>query len=92
MNPRLKRVKSLPNYILQVEFESGELGRFDVKPYLEIGVFRQLKEKSYFSKAKVSLGAVTWPEGQDFCPDTVYENSLFDCGITKKAKTGAFCS
>jgi len=75
MNPRLTRVKALPNYVLQVEFQNGECGQFDVKPYLEIGIFRQLKEKGYFSRARVSLGTVNWPNGQDFCPDTLYENS-----------------
>jgi len=77
MNPRITRVKALPSYILKVEFKNGECGQFDVKPYLEIGVFRQLKEKRYFSQARVSLGTVNWPNGQDFCPDTLYENSRF---------------
>jgi len=65
---------------LEVEFENGKIGRFDMKPYLGVGVFRQLREQAYFSKAKVLLGTVHWPDGQDLCPDTIYENSIIAAG------------
>ncbi len=75
MNPRVARVQTMPDYLLAVEFDNGEIKEFDVKPYLDIGVFRQLRKLAYFSKASSSLGTVTWPDGQDFCPDTIYNNS-----------------
>ncbi|QTA79651.1 DUF2442 [Desulfonema limicola] len=37
-------------YTLSVELSDGRFGIFDVKPYLEKGVFRQLKDKDYFKK------------------------------------------
>jgi hypothetical protein len=46
-----------------------------VSPYLDKGIFTQLKEKSYFQQARASMGTVEWPEGQDFCPDTLFEES-----------------
>jgi len=75
MNPRVARVRTMPNYLLVIEFDNGEIKKFDVKPYLDIGVFRQLREEAYFSRASSSLGTVVWPDGQDFCPDTLYGNS-----------------
>ena len=75
MNPRVARVRTMPDYLLAIEFDNGEIKEFDVKPYLDIGVFRQLREEAYFSRASSSLGTVAWPDGQDFCPDTLYGNS-----------------
>lgn len=44
MNPRVKSVRPLPNYKLELEFENSELREFDVMPYLDKGVFRELKD------------------------------------------------
>ncbi len=48
---------------------------FDCRPYLDIGVFQELKDLNYFSKAFVQCGTVVWPHEQDFCPDTLYLDS-----------------
>jgi hypothetical protein len=45
-----------------------------MKPYLEFGVFRELKAISYFNQAQVQHDTVTWPNEQDVCPDTLYED------------------
>jgi len=75
MNPRVINVKPLPNYQLFLEFE-GNINRvFDVKPYLEIGVFKQLKSKSLFNAVRVGFGTVQWNDEIDFCPDTLYLDS-----------------
>ena len=60
---------------LTIVFDNNERRIFDCLPYLEIGVFKELKDWAYFSKAKVALGTVTWPNEQDFCPDTLYQES-----------------
>ena len=75
MNPRIKTVKPLDNYRLELGFSNGELGIFDCTPYLDFGVFGELKEKSYFRQVKVSDGTVVWPHDQDICPDTLYIDS-----------------
>lgn len=75
MNPRVLKVTAEENYCLVLEFTNGERREFDVSPYLEKGIFVQLKEKAYFQQARVSMGTVEWPRGQDFCPDTLFERS-----------------
>ena len=75
MNPRVKRVSPLKNHELELEFDNGEHRKFDVSPYLNMGIFKELEDWEYFSKVRVSLGTVEWPNGQDFCPDTLFENS-----------------
>jgi Protein of unknown function (DUF2442) len=64
-------VKPLPDHRLYVETAGGQRGIFDLKPYLDHGVFRELREPAYFNRVGVVLGAVTWPHGQDIAPETL---------------------
>ncbi|MBF0555763.1 MAG: DUF2442 domain-containing protein [Nitrospirae bacterium] len=75
MNPRVKEVYSNNDYTLRVIFDNGEVGIFDVTPYLDKGIFKQLRDRSIFNSAKVFLGTVQWVNGLDFCPDTIYLES-----------------
>ncbi len=72
MNPRIKDVKPNPDYTLTLVFDNGERKVFDVKPYLDKGIFRELKDLKLFNAVRPFLGSVEWPHGQDFCPDTLY--------------------
>jgi hypothetical protein len=53
VNPRVRSVKPLPNYKLELEFENSEVREFDLKPYLDKGVFRELKNPNYFSNSNI---------------------------------------
>ena len=75
MNPRIKLVQALENYMLAITFNNGEEKYFDVQPYLEIGVFKSLKNSTMFSTAKAEYGTVIWQNGVDFDPDTLYLES-----------------
>ena len=75
MNPRVRKVRPLRNYRLEIEFENSEIRQFDLTPYLDRGIFRELKNIAYFSRVQVSIGSIQWPHGQDLCPDTLYEDS-----------------
>jgi hypothetical protein len=75
MNPRVKSVIALDDYLLEIIFSNEEKGRFDLKPYLEFGLFSTLKEKKLFQTAKPSSGTIVWSNGLDICPDTLYLES-----------------
>lgn len=75
MNPRVKEVYPDSDYTLRIIFGNSEEGIFDVKPYLDKGVFKQLKDRRMFNSIKVFLGSVQWANGLDFCPDTLYLES-----------------
>lgn len=75
MNPRVEDVRANPDYMLILTFTNGEVRVFDVKPYLDKGIFKELKDKSVFNSVKPFLGSVQWQNGQDFCPDTLYLDS-----------------
>ncbi|MBK8989352.1 MAG: DUF2442 domain-containing protein [Chloroflexi bacterium] len=75
MNPRVENVKPNANYTVTLEFTNGEQRVFDVKPYLDKGIFRELQDPGYFNSVRPFLGSVQWKNGQDFCPDVLYELS-----------------
>ena len=67
----VKRVEPLRDYRLYVELENGRCGIFDVSPYLDLGVFQELKSIDYFKQVYVLFGALTWPNEQDIAPETL---------------------
>lgn len=75
MNPRIRKVTPESGYRLHLEFDNGERREFDVEPFLDKGIFSELKDREYFAQVVVTMGTVQWPNGQDFCPDTLYERS-----------------
>jgi hypothetical protein len=76
MNPRVKAVKPNPDYTILLLFSNGEVGSFDVKPYLDKGIFHELRDLQVFNSVRPFLGSVQWQNGQDFCPDTLYLDSV----------------
>lgn len=76
MNPRITSVKPNPDHILLLTFTNGEVRLFDVKPYLGRGIFRELQNLHYFNSVRPFLGSIQWANGQDFCPDTLYMESV----------------
>ncbi|MBV5348428.1 DUF2442 domain-containing protein [bacterium] len=75
MNPRVVNVKPEHNFTLQITFSNAEVKRFDVKPYLGIGIFKELEDISLFNSVKPFLGSIQWANGLDLCPDTLYMES-----------------
>lgn len=75
MNPRVKNVEANDNFTLKLTFDNNEVKSFDIKPYLEYGVFKELKDLSRFLTVEPFMGTVKWLNEQDFCPDTLYLES-----------------
>jgi hypothetical protein len=69
-------VKAQSNFCLVLRFDDGSLRRFDAKPYLDLGVFAELKDLNYFKQVTIAYGTVRWPHEQDISPDTLYLESV----------------
>lgn len=67
------KVQPLKNHILQVTFSSGEVKLFDVKPYLDKGIFTKLQDENFFNKAYVGYDTVCWPGNLDIAPETLFD-------------------
>jgi hypothetical protein len=57
-------------------FRNKETRLFDTSPFLDKGIFNELKDINYFKQVKVAFGAVEWPHEQDFSKDTLYLLSI----------------
>ena len=70
-------IKAVPevNYIIRVYFDNGEKKLFDVKPYIKGSWYGRLKDENYFKSVRTDGFTVIWPEGQDICPDELYDLS-----------------
>ena len=51
-------------------FQNGEQKVYDVKPLLQIPMYRGLEK--VFPAAAVQFGTVVWPGDLDISPDTLY--------------------
>ena len=64
-------VDPLGNYKLKIELSNGRKGVFDVLPYVDKGVFGELKDEGYFRSVRPACGGIMWPHEQDFSPETI---------------------
>ncbi len=68
-------VKPLGDYQLLLTFANGEKRMFDAKPYLNKGIFKELKSPEVFNTAHISFDTVAWNNEADFDPEMLYELS-----------------
>ena len=76
LSPRVVSAKPLPDWTLALSFSNGETRSFDVKPLLKYPAFRPLQDEALFRSVRVAFGTVCWPGDIDYCPDTLYDQSM----------------
>lgn len=72
LRPTAVSVTTNDDYIISVKFDNGEEKKFDVKPYIKGDWYGRLRDTAYFKAVKTDGYTVTWPDGQDICPDELY--------------------
>jgi hypothetical protein len=75
MERELKRVKAGPEYTLILTFDNGEVKIFDMKPYLSLGIFKELRDLKLFNSVRKSFDSVEWPNEADMDPEILYNES-----------------
>lgn len=78
IRPTAISVKPLSDYRLYVEFDNGQRGIYDVKPYFSGAWFRELLDVEKFNQVHVGGLSVEWPSGHDLCPDRLYEDCVME--------------
>ena len=71
----VKAVKPLTDYELLLTFVNGEQRIFDVKPFLNLGKFSELRDTSLFQSVHISFDTIEWSNGTDLDPEMLYEKS-----------------
>jgi hypothetical protein len=81
------RVEYRGEYVYQILFDDGVGGEIDFSDYLSQGpVFETLKDGAVFSQATVEGGTISWPNGADIAPETLYEKILHAKSLQRTRK------
>ena len=65
------------DYTLFLTFKNGDKKRFDMKPYLNTGIFKELQNKTIFNTVHVCYDSIAWDNEADLDPEILFENSVF---------------
>ena len=75
--PVVVAAQAQKNYCLDISFSSGERKIFDMRPYLEKGLFQQLKKPEVFNSFFIANDTINWLGGDlDIAPATLYIKGL----------------
>lgn len=74
--PKVLNVLPQKDYTVIVTFESGEIKKFSVKPYISGNWFGQLMDLYIFNTVRPCGNTIEWADGQDIAPHELYELSV----------------
>ena len=68
------RIDYQDDYTFHIVFDDGVAGNIDLSEYISRGaIFAPLKNKDFLKKATIEGGTISWPNGADIAPETLYE-------------------
>lgn len=74
--PSLEKAVARDDYKIELLYSNGEKRLYDFTKDLEHPFYQPLRDISLFLHLSVEQGELVWETGQDFCPNTLYENSV----------------
>ena len=67
-------IKPLPGWKLEVTFQDGLQGLYDMSASIGKGVFSLLKDSSKFNQVHIAqYGQITWSEEMEICSDAIHK-------------------
>ncbi len=70
----VQKINHKYGHVFHIEFDDGTKGDVDFSIYLGKGpIFKPLEDLDFFKKAKIEGGTISWPNGADVAPETLYE-------------------
>ena len=73
--PTVTRAEYRGEYKIHVTFNDGVAATIDFTPWLDGPIFEPLKDRGYFERFFLDGGTVSWPNGADIAPETLYERA-----------------
>ncbi len=84
--PEIIALQYLRAYQYRLTFNDGLEGELDFAEYLDRGpVFTPLRDQALFRQATIQGGTISWSNGADVAPETLYEKLLRAKQIAEKA-------
>jgi hypothetical protein len=71
----VKKVKPMADFKLYLTFDNNEERIFDMNPFLDKGIFRELREPGKFDTVHTCFDTIEWENGADLCPEMLYKDS-----------------
>jgi len=70
---KIVKVKALPDYTLELEFDDGIAGSVNLSDLAGRGVFAIWREGNTFEQVRIGpSGELVWSDRVDLCPDALY--------------------
>jgi len=72
----ITRAKYLRDYLIEVDFDNSSHGIINLEEFLKKDhrkIFQELRDLKKFRKIKVDLDTITWENGADIAPGSLYE-------------------
>ena len=73
--PSVIRAEYRGGYKIHLRFQDGVEKIVDFAQWLEGPIFEPLKDTGYFQRFFLDGGTVSWPNGADIAPETLYEQA-----------------
>ena len=70
--PTVIRAEYRGGYSIELTFSDGLRKTVEFEKWLGGAVFEPLKDAAYFSRFFLDGGTVSWPNGADIAPETLY--------------------
>lgn len=76
--PKIKKIKPLENYKLEVLFDNGIIKIYDFFPNFKLEVFTPLKDYSLFKNVQVDLGGygISWNDELDLSEAELWKKGV----------------
>ncbi|RPJ52924.1 MAG: DUF2442 domain-containing protein [Acidobacteria bacterium] len=73
--PSVIRAEYRGGYRLHLTFNDNSQGTVDFARWFNGPIFEPLKDQGYFRRFFLEGGTVSWPNGADIAPETLYEHA-----------------
>jgi uncharacterized protein DUF2442 len=73
--PLVTQAEYRDEYKIHLTFSDGTAGTVDFKDWLIGPIFEPVRDPEFFRRFFIEAGTITWPNGADIAPETLYERA-----------------